>query len=223
MNKTKIEWCDYTWNPIKGYCPNNCTYCYAHRMYNRFGWDKTIRFDSKELLSASHIKKPSRVFMGSTIDMFHPNIPEEWIDRIMQYAGQFCHYHTLVTLTKYPQNMAKHILPSKIWAGMTIDYGHNIKVLSNFEYFNKMFKISGVKFISFEPLLTSMEYVELDNIGWIIVGGLTPKPVHKQVWIDDIVKRADDCNIPVFIKKNAHYPEKREDFPNGKTKKTHSS
>lgn len=73
--------------------------------------------------------------------------------------------------------------------------------------------IEGKKFISFEPLLTNMFCIDLHGIDWIIIGGLTPKPVQDKSWIDDIVRRADHLHIPVFIKSNACYPIKREEFP----------
>ena len=45
MNKTKIEWTDYTINPVKGLCPMACSYCYARAMYKRFRWNPEIRYD----------------------------------------------------------------------------------------------------------------------------------------------------------------------------------
>ena len=57
INKTKIEWCDYTINPIKGICKNNCWYCYAIRMYKRFGWNPKIRFKEDELKKIYEIKE----------------------------------------------------------------------------------------------------------------------------------------------------------------------
>lgn len=80
LNKTKIEWVrnpdgtqGYSWNPIKGWCPNNCPYCYAHRMYDRFGWNREIRFDLKEFHAVEKLKdkESARVFVGSTIEMYH--------------------------------------------------------------------------------------------------------------------------------------------------------
>lgn len=68
MNKTKIEWCDFTINPIKGICKNDCWYCYAKKMYKRFGWDTHIRQDY--LVFSNMPKKPSRIFVGSTHDLF---------------------------------------------------------------------------------------------------------------------------------------------------------
>jgi protein gp37 len=57
MNKTKIEWCDYTWNPVKGLCPVGCEYCYTHKIYKRFKWNPKIRFDEKELKALSQLKR----------------------------------------------------------------------------------------------------------------------------------------------------------------------
>lgn len=79
MQKTKIEWVKnpdgiqgYSWNPIQGLCPVGCWYCYAKRIYQRFKLNPTL----------SHIwikppKKPSGVFVCSTIELFHPDIPNE--------------------------------------------------------------------------------------------------------------------------------------------------
>ena len=218
MNKTKIEWVrnpdgtqGYSWNPIKGWCPNNCPYCYAHRMYTRFKWDKTIRFDEKELYKYDRIEKPSKIFVGSTIEMYHPGIPIDWIKRIL-YHSEVLQHHTIITLTKMPLVTICYHYPSWWWVGVTMDHflmEYRAIALKAHRF------IKGKKFISFEPLLSSMESVPLIGIDWIIIGGLTPKPVHKKEWIDDIVHRADILGIPVFIKSNAHYPIKRQDFPGG--------
>lgn len=90
---------------------------------------------------------------------------------------------------------------------MTLDRGDRNNIFS----VDRPFK--NIMFTSFEPLLTSMEYVPLYGNDWIIIGGLTPKTAHKTWWIEDIVNRADDLNIPVFIKDNAHYPIERKEFP----------
>ncbi len=210
MQKTKIEWCDYSWNPIKGYCPNSCPYCYAHRMYNRFGWDKTLRFNFSELYSLDKIKKPSRIFVSSTIDMYHESIYEPWARTIIVLSRDHPE-HTFITLTKFPEFLSKYNFPENWWVGTTIDGKFGtindvcLRALDNDK--NK-------KFISFEPILTSLvTHYSLEGMDWIIIGGLTPVPIHKKEWIDDIVKRADDLNIPVFIKDNAHYPVERKEFP----------
>ena len=207
MQKTDIDWADYTWNPIKGYCPNTCSYCYAHRMYNRFGWDKNLRYDTIEMNRIHKIKKPSRIFVGSTIDMYHSVINQGWIRTIIEMS-KLHPEHTFITLTKYPENLYKYSFPKNWWLGTTIDY-KNIN-----RYYNLIDTFSENKlFISFEPLLSSMVTINLSAIDWIIIGGKFPSPLHKNEWIDDLVSRADKLNIPIFIKKNARYPIERKEFP----------
>jgi len=209
MNKTRIEWCDYTWNPIKGYCPNNCPYCYAHRMYNRFGWDKTLRFDKKEALTNKlQNEKSLKIFVGSMIEMYHPQIRDEWVNRIIAHTMWF-DWHTYITLTKMPHRLGHFVFPQYWWVGVTMDKN----IYDRIWFLKENKTIMGKKFVSFEPLLSPMKEIELNGLDWIIIGGLTPKPVHKKEWIDDIVDRADDLNIPIFIKPNAHYPIIRREFP----------
>ena len=209
MNKTKIEWCDYTWNPVKGYCPNNCSYCYAHRMYDRFGWDKTIRLDEKELMAPAKVKEPSRIFAGSMIDLYHPEISPSYVEELIYHTSEL-QRHTFITLTKFPERMAQHPFIDNWWLGTTIEHnGLEDRMIDFCLHTSVEQKI----FISFEPLLTDMRNIYFEMVDWIIIGGLTPKPIHENRWIDDIVKRADVKGIPVFIKDNAHYPETRKDFP----------
>jgi len=218
MNKTKIEWVrnpdgtqGYTSNPIKGWCPNNCPYCYAHRIYHRRKWDKTIRFDEKELMAPGKVKKPSRIFVGSMIDMYLPDIPTVWVDRILATSCQ-SPQHTYITLTKFPENLLYYLFPDSWWLGVTVEGNDQIDRLYRLPH-----KVGTIEFASFEPLLSPISWQHLPGVlhslNWIIIGGLTPKPVHKKEWIDDIVKCADALHIPVFIKDNAHYPIKRQEFP----------
>ena len=210
MNKTKIEWCDYTWNPIKGYCPNDCPYCYAHRMYNRWGWDKTIRIDVKELNAPMKLKKPSRIFVGSMIEMYHIDIigkHTDWIDSILAWSCQ-TPQHTFITLSKCSGNYDFFNFPENWWLGVSLTGQCRWESLQEIRPI-----VNNIKFVSIEPLLVPATHIDLDNFDWIIIGGLTPAPVHKKEWIDDIVGRADELGIPIFIKDNAHYPIKRQEFP----------
>lgn len=70
QGKGKIDWTDYTINPVKGKCPNVCWYCYARQMYDRFKWNPKIRFEPKVLEEIKKIKKPSKIFIGSTHELF---------------------------------------------------------------------------------------------------------------------------------------------------------
>jgi len=208
MQRTKIEWCDYTWNPVKGLCPVGCDYCYARRMYKRFGWDPEIRLDKRELLAPGKLQRPSKIFVGSTIELYHPFIPLHWRDRII-YASLDFQQHTIITLTKFPQQFRNHIFPRHWWLGTTMTGGAATAI--NDLWIRKA--LAKTRFISFEPLLSDCSFASLLNIDWIIIGGLTPKPVHKKEWIDRLVEKADKQSIPVFIKDNAHYPAQRREFP----------
>ncbi len=210
MEKSKIEWTDYSLNVIKGYCPNTCSYCYSHRMYNRFKWDKAIRYDVDELKKLKSIKEPSRIFVGSMIDMYHYKINPMWVSDIIDYSKDFPQ-HTFITLTKYPAELKYFTFPKNWWVGTTMD---RFTLRGVDLYLNRT--VHGKKFISFEPLTSDLKNVGFMWADWIIIGGLTPKPVHKTEWIDDIVSRADKLNIPVYIKDNANYKERRKFFPNFK-------
>ena len=210
MQKSKIEWTDYSLNIIKGYCPNTCSYCYSHRMYNRFKWDKTIRYDVDELKKLKSIKEPSKIFVGSMIDMYHEAIWKIWVQDIIDYSKDFPQ-HTFITLTKYPERLRHFWFPKNWWVGVTIDK-HSLKHIALL--FNRT--IQGKIFISFEPLLEGMRTMGFMGFDWIIIGGKFPGPVHKVEWIDDIVSRADKLNIPVYIKENANYNKVRKFFPNFK-------
>ena len=70
MQKSKIEWTDYTSNPLKGLCPVACPYCYARGMYHRFKWNPDIWFEPRELETWKRIPAGSKVFVGSTIELF---------------------------------------------------------------------------------------------------------------------------------------------------------
>jgi len=168
--------------------------------------------DEKELEAPLKLKKPSRIFVGSMIDMYHPDIKPAWMQKIVS-VSTYAEQHTYITLTKFPDNL-DYIFPPHWWVGITLTSGiwPGFKAQHIALRFNE--KILGKRFISFEPLLTTMEIVSIMDFDWIIIGGLTPKPVHKQEWIDDIVQRANYLNIPVFIKPNAHYPIEKREFPN---------
>jgi len=78
MNRTRIDWADRSWNPIKGLCPEACPYCYARRLYQRFGLDPKLRLDYKELVDPAGFEGPARVkfvslepFLGKTPDLGH--------------------------------------------------------------------------------------------------------------------------------------------------------
>lgn len=201
-----IQWCDKTWNPIKGLCTIGCSYCYARKFYKRFGWNPKIRLDEKVLQEPLKLKKSSRIFVCSTIDIGCSEIKREWKYRITSTAKK-CPQHTFIFLSKYPHQAYSGVyFPENCWLGHTLD-GIN-------EYITFQYKR---KFINYEPLQNENQayYCKyaLYDAKWVIVGGMTPKPIHKKEWVDEIIKIAKSYNIPIFLKQNLQYPEKIQEFP----------
>ncbi len=120
MNKTKIEYLDYTWNPIAMKCSpvsEGCRNCWHLSMAKRLAGNPKMEaylqrayagaspvLGPKELEAPFHLKKPARIgvqFMG---DLFHPDVRCEWIDQIWEVMAA-CRWHTFFVLTKRPENV----------------------------------------------------------------------------------------------------------------------
>ena len=202
MNKTRIDYADYTINPIKGICRHACWYCYARRMYKRFKWNEEVRLDLGALRGIEKIKEPSRIFICSTHDLFGNWIPDKWIFDIITALHKYPQ-HTFLLLTKNPARYNDFTFRDNFWLGQTVVDKGDYKTVNN----------KNIKFISFEPLLNN----DIGNYrfpaGWYIIGGLTPKPTHSHEAIDRILHQADYFGIPVFIKNNAYYPEVKKELP----------
>ncbi len=187
MNKTKIEWCDYTWNPVVG-CKHKCSYCYAKRINDRFkyisDWSEP-QFFKDRLIHPSKIKKPSTIFVGSMCDLFGEWVPREWIHAILDIAKELPQ-HKFMFLTKNPVKYAGFLYAENIWLGATVE---NKKFKSRIEDMQYIAKHKVAKtFLSIEPILGDFNEVDFSGIDQIIVGAMTgqrairPKPE----WIDSI-------------------------------------
>lgn len=110
MHKTKIEYVDFTVNPITGKCPHGCSYCYAERMRKRFKWPEKMEFKIEVLRKIRRRKKPTSIFMGSMFDLFSDKIIESWIDNIL-YICKLCPQHTFLFLTKNPKRYLEFKFP----------------------------------------------------------------------------------------------------------------
>ena len=204
MNKTAIEWCDYTVNPVKGLCPVACPYCYARRMYKRYHWNETVRFDPEVLISNKafeQYRSHPRVFVGSTFELFGPWVDDDWLFEIFSLIENMP--ATFIFLTKQPQNLAKWSpFPRNCHIGISVTNAQQYREANN--YINSF--EAQVKFISFEPLLGIMPNEGLINhVQWLIVGQQTPvstKTAPEIEWVKEIVEAADNAKIPVFMKNN---------------------
>jgi len=206
MNKTTIEWCDYTINPVKGLCPVACSYCYARRMYKRFKWNPEIRLDVNCFLPllTTIKRKPSRIFLGSTFELFGDFVKPEWMRFIFERI-QMLPEHIFIFLTKRPENLPKKF-PDNCWVGVSVcANGDMTKALTNLAGMK-----SKVKFLSIEPLLGQIgmdDHMPLRTAGisWVIIGAQSPyseKTAPKKAWIDEIEDACRKASIPFFEKNN---------------------
>jgi protein gp37 len=216
MNKTNIEWTNYSWNPITG-CLHNCWYCYAKKLFTRFHRSFEPQFHPERLSELKKLKKPAKVFVCSVADIFAKWTKSEWRDAVLNEIKKPEYSHlTFQLLTKDPVYIPKNKnlqLPKNVWIGATI---------TNENELDKMYSLvnnySGLKFLSFEPLLGPVWFVNdgyLDKISWIIIGKLTgsKKVKLEKEWVEYIIREARARGIPLFLKNNLKWSEKIQEFP----------
>jgi protein gp37 len=211
MNKTKIEWCDYTWNPVVG-CKRKCSYCYARRIHQRFHQDipfEELQFFENRLSYPLALRKSSRIFVGSMTDIEYWK--PEWMYKILNIARSRPQ-HTFMFLTKYPYQYRDFEFPRNCWLGTTMT--------GRKHPFTPDRHIPNQKFISFEPLLENVGVIDLFDIKWVIIGAMTGPDSFlyrpKEQWIKHILKEARIFNIPVFMKNNLRpywLGKLRQEFP----------
>lgn len=207
---SSIEWTEATWNPVTG-CTKispGCKFCYADRMAKRLqamgqrryrnGFEMTLQPDIVDL--PLRWKKPRVIFVNSMSDLFHEDVPQQYIARcfaVMSEASQ----HTFQVLTKRPTRvaqMAKKLpWPSNVWMGTSVE---------NADYVWRIHELrrvpAQVRFLSVEPLLGPISRLPLSGIDWVIVGGESgpgSRPMKKE-WVVQIRDRCLHYNVPFFFK-----------------------
>jgi len=218
MNRTKIEWTDFSWNPVTG-CLRKCWYCYAEKLTKRFpkifprGFKPTFYPD--RLTEPWKRKKPAKIFVCSIADLFAKWTPKKWRDLVLTYARMCPTNHTFQFLTKNPDLIPDVLFPDNFWMGTTVTCEN--EDWKNIEHIKKV--KAGVVFVSFEPLLEMLPIeISLGGIDWIIIGKLTGSKKMKldPRWVNRILHRAKEYNIPVFMKNNLkpEYPKELiQEFP----------
>lgn len=214
-----IGWCDYTWTPITG-CKRNCWYCYVKRLKN---YNRIPQFHPQRLNEPLKLKKPAKIFVCSTADLFGEWVMEDWIKQVLNVIKQ-CPQHTFQLLTKCPErisNFAELLQQPNIWIGVTVEQERFISRLKVLQLLAGQYSFTKV-FVSFEPLLSNIKLTadELSCIDWIIIGAYTGKDAAllrpKPAWIKGLLSKANKLKIPVFLKDNLRpaWKEKlRQEFP----------
>jgi len=230
MNKTKIEWCDSTWNPVWG-CENNCPYCYARRMAKRihgnmaakefnflgksigYEYNKYVELSTKlknfrptwieSNFNKSFPKKPSRIFVNSMSDIKFWKA--EWMERVLDKIREYPQ-HIFQFLTKFPEIYNDYNFPENCWLGITVTNEMDFINMDGFcenEYMG-----DNLIFYSMEPILEPIGIAMISGFGgwegWIIIGAETgnrkDKVKPEPQWINDIYQYCRDNKIPLFMK-----------------------
>ena len=225
LNKTKIEYLDYTVNLIVGCSGIGCAVrkkCWAMRMAKRkkhkcsLCYTFTPHFHLERMNEPLELKKPSRIglnFMGETFDTAFLNVESITYYSEMLWMIEKAPQHMFLILTKQPQNIPDSLVfPDNVWLGVTVNRTAD---LWRIEELKK--KKAKVKFVSFEPLYENLGNIDFKCIHWIIIGAQTrPTFLPMPQWIDSIVEQAKQRQIPIFFKDNLPlgYPNKiGEEFP----------
>jgi len=211
MSKSSIEWTELTWNPTTG-CSKisaGCKFCYAEIMTRRLkamGQEKykegfkVVKIHPKTLKIPYTWKKPSIVFVNSMSDMFHKDVPIEYIQQVFKVMNENSQ-HTFQVLTKRSERLltinSELKWTKNIWMGVSVE-DENVT-----DRINDLRKTKAkIKFLSLEPLIGPLNNLNLKKMDWVIVGGesgFTPRPM-KEKWVNDIRIQCKKQSVPFFFK-----------------------
>ncbi|MFN3730298.1 MAG: DUF5131 family protein [Fimbriimonadaceae bacterium] len=210
MADSHIEWTDSTWNPVTG-CTKisaGCKHCYALRMAKRLqamgqpnyrnGFDLTMHDHMVDL--PKRWKKPKRIFVNSMSDLFHTDVPLEFILRVFETMRE-ADWHQYQVLTKRADRLEEldSELPwaDQIWMGTSVE---NYKVRWRIECLRNT--RAAIKFLSLEPLIGPLKSLDLTGIDWVIVGGESgagARPMNPD-WARDLRDQCLEQGVAFFFK-----------------------
>lgn len=210
MAQSSIEWTEMTWNPVTG-CTKvsaGCKFCYAEIMSRRLkamGVEKykdgfKVRIHEEALMIPYTWKKQRVVFVNSMSDLFHEDIPLEFIQKVfkvMNENGQ----HTFQVLTKRAERLLElHEQLNwthNIWMGVSVE---DSRVMSRIDMLRQT--NARTKFLSCEPLIGPLKDMNLQSIDWVIVGGESGRKARPmdEDWVLDIMDQCTVANVAFFFK-----------------------
>ena len=208
--KSSIEWTESTWNPLTG-CNKvspGCKNCYAERMAKRLkamgqskyrnGFALTLHEDSLE--EPLKWAKPQMIFVNSMSDLFHKDVPLEFIQEVFDVMRR-AHWHVFQVLTKRAERLqdldAYLDWPENVWMGVSVE---NSDYVSRIDCLRQTH--AKTKFLSLEPLLGAIPGMNLTHIHWAIVGGESgpnSRPIESE-WVTDIRDQCLAAQVPFFFK-----------------------
>ena len=210
MSYSTIEWTESTWNPVTG-CNKispGCKHCYAERMARRLKFMGSERYVNEFKLTLHedvineplNWKKPRTIFVNSMSDLFHEDIPVEFIQKVFEVMVK-ANWHTFQILTKRAERLEElaTLLPwsKNIWMGVSVE---NQKYTNRINHLRKV--PAAVRFLSIEPLIGKITRINLKGIDWVIVGGESgPRSRFMDPdWVRILRDKCSSQNVPFFFK-----------------------
>lgn len=205
-----IEWTESTWNPVTG-CTKvspGCRYCYAERMAERLramgqenyrnGFEVTLQPHMLEL--PLRWKRPQTIFVNSMSDLFHKDVPLEYIRRVFDVMRRAT-WHRFQVLTKRAERLAELrtelVWAPNIWMGVSVERDKYRRRIDRLRETGAV-----LKFLSLEPLLGPVPHLDLGGIDWVIVGGESgpnARPMDP-AWARDLREQCRRAKVPFFFK-----------------------
>jgi protein gp37 len=219
-----IEWTDATWNPVRG-CTKispGCTHCYAETFAERFrgvpghpyeqGFD--LRLVPEKLTEPLRWTGPRTVFVNSMSDLFHEDVPDEYI-RAVVTVMQATPWHTYQVLTKRSERLCSLLnndlrfagsLPNVWWGVSVEDQRHVLKRIPDLQATPAV-----LRFLSIEPLLEDVGPLPLEGIHWVIVGGESGHGARPMLepWVTSVLRQCREHRVPFFFKQWGGVHKKR--------------
>lgn len=205
-----IEWTQTTWNPVTG-CTKisqGCKHCYAERMAKRLqamgvdryrnGFAVTLHHDLLDL--PMRWKQPRLIFVNSMSDLFHADVPMDFIQRLFSVMER-CPQHTFQVLTKRSERL-RELAPSlnwppNVWMGVSVENAQVVHRICDLQQVP-----ATVRFLSVEPLIGPIDALPLEGIHWVIVGGESgpgARPMKRE-WVESIFRQCRAAGVPFFFK-----------------------
>jgi protein gp37 len=209
-DRSRIEWTQATWNPVTG-CSKvspGCAHCYAETFAERWrgieghpyeqGFD--LRIWPERLEQPLRWKRPRVIFVNSMSDLFHEDIPFDYVEQVFDVMGQ-AKQHIFQVLTKRHERLAESApslpWPENVWMGVSIE---NKRWIERADRLREVPAV--VRFISAEPLLGELVGLDLTDIDWLIAGGESG-PGHRPVkeeWVIQLQRQCRAAKVAFFFK-----------------------
>jgi protein gp37 len=212
---SSIEWTDATWNPVRG-CTKispGCKHCYAQTFAERWrgiaghpyeqGFDlRIVRSKLREPLKWS---KPKKIFVNSMSDLFHPEVPDDYIVEVARVMMEAT-WHQFQVLTKRADRIHRLLRTKLRFSTATNHIWWGVSVENKKHGLPRIVELrdtpASVKFLSIEPLLESLGPINLSGIDWVIVGGesgRSSRPIEES-WVQDLLRQCKEQRVRFFFK-----------------------